>query len=68
VIKEHFRLFAKVLLASRPFAMCLKMLKFCSSVEGNCLLSFKRNVLLLLTANVLAAGAVADLKERKLFG
>jgi hypothetical protein len=28
---ELFKLFAKVLLAFRPFAMCLKMMGFCSS-------------------------------------
>ena len=33
LIIELFRLFAKVLLALRPFAMCLKMLKFGSSAD-----------------------------------
>jgi hypothetical protein len=37
---ELFKLFAKVLLAFRPFAMCLKMMKFCSSVEESILLYF----------------------------
>jgi len=64
-IEGLFRLFAKELLAPRPFAMCLKLLKFCFSAEGNCLMYFKRNLLLLLTANGLTAGAVAESKERK---
>jgi hypothetical protein len=38
MIYDLFRLFAKVLLAPRPFAKSLKKLKFCSKAEGNCLL------------------------------
>jgi hypothetical protein len=51
LIINLFRLFAKVMLAPRPFAMCLKMLKsFCLLMRiVGCI--FKRNVLLLLTAN-----------------
>jgi hypothetical protein len=37
---ELFKLFAKVLLALRPFAMCLKTMKFCSTVEESILLYF----------------------------
>jgi hypothetical protein len=40
LIHDLFRLFAKVLLAPRPFAMCLMMLKFCSISEEYCLLYF----------------------------
>jgi hypothetical protein len=35
LINELFRLFAKELLAPRPFAMCLKMSKFYSIAEWN---------------------------------
>jgi hypothetical protein len=44
LINELFRLFAKVLLASRPFAMCLKMSKFSSSADEYWLLYFLSNV------------------------
>jgi len=44
LIIELFRLFAKVLLALRPFAMCLKMLKFGSSADEYFLLYFLRSV------------------------
>jgi hypothetical protein len=40
LIHVLFRLFAKVLLAPRPFAMCLMMLKFCSNAEEYFLLYF----------------------------
>ena len=40
LMNELFRLFAKVLLAPRPSAMCLKMLKFCSSADEYFLLDF----------------------------
>ena len=41
-IKKSFKLFAKVLLAFRPFAMCLKMMKCCWKLnEVICCISFR---------------------------
>ena len=37
---ELFKLFAKVLLAFRPFAMCLKMMMFCRKIKEGKLLEF----------------------------
>jgi hypothetical protein len=49
---ELFKLFAKVLLALRPFAMCLKMLMFFSSVEDSFLLYFfECGVVLMVATN-----------------
>jgi hypothetical protein len=60
---ELFKLFAKVLLAFRPFAMCLKMMKFCSSVEESILLYFfESGVFRMVTANGWWLAHVADIK------
>jgi len=55
-----------VLLAFRPFAMCLKMMRYYSPVEESFLAVFIRVwCRSVVSYNGLTAGAVADSKERK---
>ena len=64
---ELFKLFAKVLLAFRPFAMCLKMMKFCRKIKEGRLLEFLLVwCCLVVSANVPRIGLVREFEERQL--
>ena len=64
---ELFKLFAKVLLAFRPFAMCLKMMKFCKKMIDVICCIFCVSCLSVVSTNGMLACLVGEFKVT-LFG